>query len=147
MVKAANQEERVRLALADWCALGSLALTLLMMVGGTLYTVHEWAGENRQRLALLESHSERTGREIGLFREELRELAEVILALRDSTDRNGNALLSRSGYMALLKAYQEADQRARVAVYEWLKGFAAKQGYPPPPRPSRVAPPDPPVLR
>lgn len=147
MVRVAETTERVRLAPADWGGLCSLALTIVVLACGTLYKMHELSGDSRVRQALLDANNERARREMTLLRAELRGQTQAIQQLQALTDQNGETLLSRGGYLALLKAYQEADQRARVAVYEWLKGFAAKQGYPPPPRPSQVTPPSPPRRR
>lgn len=46
--------ERVRLALADWVGLCSLALTLVMLVGATLFKVHDVAADERARQARVE---------------------------------------------------------------------------------------------
>ena len=48
-------DNHVRLAPADWGGLCSIALTLLMLVGATLYQVHDLAATNRERLARFEA--------------------------------------------------------------------------------------------
>lgn len=47
--------DRVRLAPADWGGLCSLALTVLMLVGATLYKVHDAAAAVRARQARIDA--------------------------------------------------------------------------------------------
>lgn len=67
-------KNHVRLSPADWCGLGSFALTLLVLVGATLYQVHDMAAEDRARQTRFET-------ELSYLKTEVRQLQQDVRAL------------------------------------------------------------------
>lgn len=75
MVRVAENNDRVRLAPADWGGLCSLALAILTLVGATLHKVHEMAHTNRVRLAAMDAELEALLSGVELLQVDVRELS------------------------------------------------------------------------
>lgn len=72
---APTSNNRVRLDRLDWIGLGSLALTILSLVGATLLEVHELAQTNRQRLAAVDAELASLHTSVALLQNDVRALA------------------------------------------------------------------------
>lgn len=66
--------DRVRLAPADWGGLCSLALTLAMLVGATLYKVHDAAAAVRARQARIDAELSHLDAQVQRLQQDVRQL-------------------------------------------------------------------------
>lgn len=70
-----TKHDRVRLTLADWGGLCSLALALATLISATLYKVHEVAQTNRERLAAVDAELAALRRNVTLLQSDVRQIA------------------------------------------------------------------------
>lgn len=70
-----TSDNQVRLAPADWCGLGSIALAVFTLLGATHYKLHEIAQSNRQRLAAVEADVTGVKRSVTLLQADVRVIA------------------------------------------------------------------------
>lgn len=65
-------QDRVRLASADWGGLCSLALTVVMLVGATLYKVHDTAAAVRAREARIDAELDHLDYQVKRLQQDVR---------------------------------------------------------------------------
>ncbi|MEQ8849086.1 hypothetical protein [Botrimarina sp.] len=72
---APTNNNRVRLERLDWLGIGTLALTIVSLLGATLLEVHELARTNRERLAAVDAELASLHGNVALLQDDVRELA------------------------------------------------------------------------